>query len=1474
MTTLQNRRTVFGLNNSEVMSNAAPSSEAGIEKSEGQDGFFIYSKKAYSLWLKDQGGSWSLYNSYDLSEIENGNAFSWDTNVAAFIQTQEASHKVSVFIIEDKLATNFKNPEAKLLSSGGVNRFDAHSNYRKVRMQNCGHTGEAFALAAFDSNGDAVFVSAPPSGQRVGKVLGWDENGDLGWIEDVSSTVDIMGETDGIENDATVYGAAYFSNAGAAIFDGASHLEADSNLHHDDQFQASAAIKTTSLGNSFQTIMGTRGNGPANGFLLQVNNNTVRAVGPQADHFVLDAALPAGINLNDGEYHDIQIKWVKDTELSIFVDGQKIGTHTPTGAVTQGVHNLEIGRNPKNQASYFTGEIDGVKVENDVKTEQEIADEYMAKILGNEASPVDYTGIEDLGTTTMVSGAVLRGAGHLVLNGSNYAEADSNHHYGDYFTATAWFRTIEHENSYGVLMSSRLWDGAPNGFALAIKNAGAHLHHPQMENTHIEPTFDHAELSDGQWHQAVLRWKADEDFAAFIDGVEVGSLVPSGAVNAGVGQLIIGSEPAGFTGKFIGHIDGVKVENVYKSDAEIMSSFTGNPIITLLGDNPLAIAYQDPTVDPGASAVDHPDGDLTAQISSDWDSVIGADPVPGNHVVTYSVTDSDGNQNTVTREVAIHALLQPDLYFDGSSLDAIVGDNSLVLAADTSIDSSSGKYGDNSYSYGPTGDKLPITFENSVDTTSGTYTFSMWFYNARDTSEYRAVLRQAATGMPVNTRRLPIIIGPNNELGHQLMGTLTWTGYDMTPHIAQNAWTHLAVVADGVDSKYYINGFHVGTAAGVIQTGITELGSYGGGGGDATFAEGLDEIAYWPRALSDDEVYTIGATNSPLLQIDTLLTAPPPPVVTADLEENYPDAQGVSQPVTLHEDGMLIGGMYIDSENGKDYVSGVFTDNLRPVAEDVSFSFSAFYRTDNDSSGANNSTHDLFDCFDSGNNAGWKIQVNPRLDTKWSLILSADGATVLDTGEIGSVDSEFGKFHHTAFTLQGGELKVYLNGVLVHTANGVSFLPSVPANGQYKIADDSNSIFATDKVTIYKNQVLTQEEITALQDEKATLDANYTYAFPSPLPPVPTMYFDGSTEESQNGSYLLTPSNISSFLSTSNGKYGNTSFFYDVTGQNKASRLSPAVDLPDEYTISLWFYNMRPGTGGHRNIISTAATANGDSNGHVAYVHQGTGALRQYIGGFINTGYNIHNAGLAADTWHHIVMVAEDGGTTMYINGEKVGSKTNALDSRFIKDIGGIQGNTQTFAEGIDEIAYWPVALSMIQIINLYHSALPLSDLDSWEEHAISIPAPNLYFDGSSTDSQIGSNSVSFAGAGALTTTNGKYGNNSFYFGTSANNYMNLSSNIPLSTGVYTFSLWFYNKRSNNSHATILKSSALGLAGARYVMMTYGSNDQLGVFDVVNGSTKFFGSGYNLTDGVSEWTHLAVVADGTNSTFYVNGHLL
>jgi uncharacterized protein (TIGR02145 family) len=78
---------------------------------------------------------------------------------------------------------------------------------------------------------------------------------------------------------------------------------------------------------------------------------------------------------------------------------------------------------------------------------------------------------------------------------------------------------------------------------------------------------------------------------------------------------------------------------------------TEPPVITLLGENPIAINQGDTYTDPGVSATDNVDGHLTSSIIIDTSALDTS--VPGTYTVTYSVTDSAGNTSTVTRTVNV-----------------------------------------------------------------------------------------------------------------------------------------------------------------------------------------------------------------------------------------------------------------------------------------------------------------------------------------------------------------------------------------------------------------------------------------------------------------------------------------------------------------------------------------------------------------------------------------------------------------------------------------------------------------------------------------------------------------------------------------------------------------------------------------------------------------------------------------------------
>ena len=86
------------------------------------------------------------------------------------------------------------------------------------------------------------------------------------------------------------------------------------------------------------------------------------------------------------------------------------------------------------------------------------------------------------------------------------------------------------------------------------------------------------------------------------------------------------------------------------------SIFNGIPVITLSGDSNIQLTIGENFTEPGYSANDNEDGDITANV------VIGGDTVDTNtagvYTITYNVTDSNGNQATeVTRTVTVGQVL-------------------------------------------------------------------------------------------------------------------------------------------------------------------------------------------------------------------------------------------------------------------------------------------------------------------------------------------------------------------------------------------------------------------------------------------------------------------------------------------------------------------------------------------------------------------------------------------------------------------------------------------------------------------------------------------------------------------------------------------------------------------------------------------------------------------------------------------------
>ena len=113
------------------------------------------------------------------------------------------------------------------------------------------------------------------------------------------------------------------------------------------------------------------------------------------------------------------------------------------------------------------------------------------------------------------------------------------------------------------------------------------------------------------------------------------------------------------------------------------------PIITLLGDNPQIYAIGEVYVEPGATAMDNRDGDLSANIVIDASEVDSS--APGQYTVTYNVSDTAGNAAvTVSRTVLYEDQTPPAIVLAGDHPQFIVLGNPYVELGATAVDNVDG----------------------------------------------------------------------------------------------------------------------------------------------------------------------------------------------------------------------------------------------------------------------------------------------------------------------------------------------------------------------------------------------------------------------------------------------------------------------------------------------------------------------------------------------------------------------------------------------------------------------------------------------------------------------------------------------------------------------------------------------------------------------------------------------------------------
>ncbi len=269
------------------------------------------------------------------------------------------------------------------------------------------------------------------------------------------------------------------------------------------------------------------------------------------------------------------------------------------------------------------------------------------------------------------------------------------------------------------------------------------------------------------------------------------------------------------------------------------------PVITLNGNAIVNMYVGDAFNDPGATATDVEDGDLTANI------VVGGDTVDSNvagtYVITYNVMDSNGlAAQEVTRTVNVASDLAPVITLNGEAMVSVGIGGTYVDAGATAADD---RDGDLTADIVVGGD---VVDTNTLGTYVITYNVSDSSGNAADEVTRTVTVRNADDNPPVIT-----LIG-SATITHGLWTNYTDPGATATDVEDGDLTDAIVVGGDTVNSQRagtYVITYNVSDSAGnaaveVTRTVIVEVGpgqpnrKTGGGG-----SVGLLELLFMMAAV-------------------------------------------------------------------------------------------------------------------------------------------------------------------------------------------------------------------------------------------------------------------------------------------------------------------------------------------------------------------------------------------------------------------------------------------------------------------------------------------------------------------------------------------------------------------------------------------------------------------------------------------------
>jgi hypothetical protein len=493
--------------------------------------------------------------------------------------------------------------------------------------------------------------------------------------------------------------------------------------------------------------------------------------------------------------------------------------------------------------------------------------------------------------------------------------------------------------------------------------------------------------------------------------------------------------------------------------------------------------------------------------------------------------------------------------------------------------------------------------------------------------------------------------------------------------------------------------------------------------------------------------------------------------------------------------------------------------------------------------------------------------------------IQIDGATIYGTTPIVS-----GNWTHVAFTYDGVNTKIYVNGALTDSSVSANGILATTATTMYIGQGGSDNIYyngVMDEVYLFQ-RALSGAEISTLYarvptgGRQRTIASKQSYndglVFYAPLDDA-----EGTTARNYgkiSGTGTLT--NFALTGSTSNWVAGKRGGALDFDGTNDIVNIGPKIgiyDLTTDLSAFIWL-----------KTTDTAWDAFGSLHGNGGWGVGTGGCSAGIIGGYIGSVWRCASTAVNDGAWHHVGVTLDSasGGTLKYyIDGVQNGStvtsagafRTPAVSGSTGLNIGDEQTNSRPFAGQLDEARLYNRVLTSTEVAQLYADTGLKKLTVSTSQNTVAPANLVLWhtFDGAylntTTSTDRGSSQKDFTLVGDAKPIMGKIGQAIYFDGT--NDRIKTASPLSLADDTaWTISLWINPAEVN--------ASIHGIYGNLYTTNNHTRFDiqPNQTYEFVNDANGFMSSGPTLFFTPNQWSLLTIVCNGANSSnilFYQNG---